>query len=190
MRRCRSLTVIAEVPTSNGRPFLVDEVSVNAELSYNWNDGFRAVYVLASLRFRWLGRERIDYPVSNVKAGGKDRALYPHRLVSQAPTGLIVDHINHDTGDNRLANLRLATRSENQANQRSRRIRKCQFIGVRVHAKGWRRPYYATIKKENRQYVSNCFETEVEAARWYDAKALELYGPFARLNFPEVALSN
>lgn len=37
-----------------------------------------------------------------------------------------------------------------------------------------------------RQHNSREFHDELEAARWYDAKALELLGPAAVLNFPQV----
>ena len=37
-----------------------------------------------------------------------------------------------------------------------------------------------------RQHNSREFHDELEAARWYDAKALELLGPAAILNFPQV----
>lgn len=177
--------MVVEVQTTNGRPFLVDDVSVNAELSYTWNDGFKSVFVMSLLRFRWLLRDRLDYPIASVMAGGKQRCLYPHRLVVEAPLGLVVDHINHDTADNRLANLRLATRAENQTSQRDRRTRKSQFVGVRIDPKDVPRRFFATIKKDCVQYHSRRFLTELEAAEWYDVKALDLYGPFARLNFPE-----
>ena len=39
-----------------------------------------------------------------------------------------------------------------------------------------------------RQHNSKEFHEELEAARWYDAKATELLGPAAVLNFPQVAL--
>ena len=37
-----------------------------------------------------------------------------HRLIMDAPKGLLVDHRNGDSLDNRRANLRLATHSQNQ----------------------------------------------------------------------------
>lgn len=40
-----------------------------------------------------------------------------HRFIIDAPKGQMVDHINHDTLDNRRENLRLVTHTENQQNR-------------------------------------------------------------------------
>lgn len=41
-----------------------------------------------------------------------------HRLITNCPPELVVDHINHDKTDNRIANLRICTRQENNRNRR------------------------------------------------------------------------
>ena len=50
--------------------------------------------------------------------GGKKRRCYLHRLISQPPAGLHVDHVNGNKLDNRRENLRHATRSQNLQNRR------------------------------------------------------------------------
>lgn len=43
--------------------------------------------------------------------------LYLHRLLMGSPPGLKVDHRNHDTLDNRRANLRIVTNRQNNENR-------------------------------------------------------------------------
>ena len=49
---------------------------------------------------------------------GKQRRL--HRLIVDCPKNMEVDHINHNTLDNRKCNLRIVTRAENQLNKEIR----------------------------------------------------------------------
>ena len=58
--------------------------------------------------------------VSNRYSLGKGRRKRRllHREIIGAPPGMVVDHINHDTLDNRKENLRLCTRSQNGMNRK------------------------------------------------------------------------
>lgn len=93
-----------------------------------------------------------------------------------------VDHINGQRGDNRLCNLRLATRKEQSRNCASSKSSTSSFLGVswRSDRKVWR----AVIGDGSRQVFLGTFSDETEAAKAYDEAAKELHGVFARLNFP------
>jgi hypothetical protein len=62
------------------------------------------------------------------------RTIALAREIMQCPQGLKVDHINHDTLDNRRENLRIVTESQNQQNRKGARqdsgtgIRGVQFL--------------------------------------------------------------
>lgn len=64
-----------------------------------------------------------------------------------------------------------------------RRGTSSHFVGVSFYsARGmWR----ASISAEGKMYTIGYYDTEEDAARAYDAKARELYGDTARLNFPD-----
>ena len=54
------------------------------------------------------------------------------------PDGMYIDHINHKRDDNRLVNLRLVTRIENQRNMSISKRNSSGFVGVswsKVHNK-------------------------------------------------------
>lgn len=48
------------------------------------------------------------------------RKTYMHWVVLTPPKGLMIDHINRNTLDNRRENLRIVTRSENRKNAKDR----------------------------------------------------------------------
>ena len=57
------------------------------------------------------------YAARGVRNGHRRTTQYLHRLIVNAPSGYEVDHINGDRLDNRRANLRLVTRSQNEQNK-------------------------------------------------------------------------
>lgn len=91
-----------------------------------------------------------------------------------------VDHINHNGLDNRLVNLRLATRSQNSMNSLIRTGRQYKGTSYRLDMKSnpWRA--YITLSKK-RIYLGH-FPTSKKAAQAYNNAAIKYFGEFACLN--------
>lgn len=98
--------------------------------------------------------------------------------------GFEVDHINLNGLDNRRANLRWATRSQQRANQGPRIDGSSGFKGVSFHRKA--RKWTAQVQSGGKYYYLGLHATPEDAARAYDRAALELFGEFARINFPDL----
>jgi hypothetical protein len=105
-----------------------------------------------------------------------------HRLLLDAPPDALVDHISGNTLDNRRSNLRLATRSQNQANRKLSCLSKVGLKGVRhVTAGNARsRPYMAYIQVNGQRMFLGYFSTAEEAHQRYLEAAQEHFGQFAR----------
>ena len=88
--------------------------------------------------------------------GGK---TYLHRLITECPVGKVVDHINGDTLDNRLKNLRVCSQSENCQNRRGG-IRGITMFGdlyrVKIHKdyKQIHLGYFKTIEEAQKARIS------------------------------------
>jgi hypothetical protein len=125
---------------------------------------------------------------------GRRKTLYMHRLVMERtlghalPAGYQVDHRSRVTDgekarlDNRRDNLRLATRSQNQANK-GRQVNTSDYKGVSRNHETWE----ARIRYDNRRLHLGNFGAPVLAALMYDAASRHLYGDFAGCNFPDIA---
>jgi len=126
---------------------------------------------------------------ANKKAGGfyaarihKRKMLLMHRLITNAPKGLVVDHIDANPLNNRRSNLRLVTVAQNQYNRRPlKRSSKYKGVSWNTQTAKWS----ARIEKDGRSMHLGLFKAESDAAKTYDKKAKQLFGEFAFLNFPK-----
>jgi len=113
----------------------------------------------------------------------KGKLILMHRQIMQPPKGRVVDHINGNGYDNTRANMRNITPRQNTHNRGkyagSNSIYKGVWYDEQCHR--WR----ARICCGKECFYLGYFDSEIEAARAYDRKAVELLGEFARLNFPE-----
>ena len=134
-----------------------------------------------------------------------DRKTLMHRVIMDAPKGMDVDHANGQRLDNRKENLRVCTRAQNAQNKKLRKDSKSGFKGVyqdpgkKYTSKKTGDVKVYCLKKPWRAYISDPetefpnkrhlrlgrYATAEEAAAVYDKKAVEMYGDFALLNFPE-----
>lgn len=157
------------IPLSKGYMALVDDEDFDDLARFTWNALTRKSDDLVYATSR-LGRVGVV-------------PLYMHRYLLQVDgRSVYVDHINGDGLDNRRCNLRIATNSQNQANNRPQsRPMASRFKGVSWHGRD--RLWRASIKVNQKVIGLGYFKVEEDAARAYDAAAVRYFGEFARPNF-------
>jgi hypothetical protein len=90
-----------------------------------------------------------------------------------------LDHKNLDKSDNRIENLRLATKAQNQANRRAHKTNKSGFKNVVYREKNLKK-WEARIATGKKRRLIGYFDTPEEAHAAYVAEAVRLHGEFAR----------
>ena len=120
---------------------------------------------------RWAGKTAgtpcgKGYTILSVTVEGRKVRILAHRAVwiyhrGAIREGMDVDHINRNRSDNRLENLRLATRSENNQNSAASRNCKTGVLGVSLHKPTGK--YRADIVLHRRQVFLGLYPTPEEA---------------------------
>ena len=132
--------------------------------------------------WKWYVHEGYAARKSSRLVGHK--VILMHREIMNPPAHLLVDHRNNDGLDNRRANLRLATHSENSYNRPKTKAKTTsQYIGIYLEKRTGR--WTVKIRANGKRLWLGRFESEIEAAKAYDEAAKKYHGEFARLNFPE-----
>ena len=147
-------------------------------------------YWLNSYKWIVFGNGRNLYAIRLRMVGpNKTQILSMHRQIMNEPAGFLVDHRNGDGLDNRRANLRLATNSQNQCNRpKSNAKASSRYKGVCLHKpKG---KWTAFLRHKGKRIWLGYFDSEIEAARAYDRAAIKYHGEFAYLNFPREDYAN
>lgn len=114
----------------------------------------------------------------------KGKLLLMHRLILGVyDPKIFIDHINRCGIDNTKKNLRIATKSQNAANQSAPKTNTSGYKGVST----WHRPngitYRARIVVDGNPISLGCFRNARDAALSYDKAAKQYFGEFARVNF-------
>jgi hypothetical protein len=153
---------VRRIPMAHGQFVLVDAAD------YEW-----------LRKYKWSPRGSGRYAAR--RENGK--TIYMHREIMNAPEGMVVDHIDGNAPNNCRSNLRVCTPGQNRYNQAKRIGCTSRFKGVHRDSKSGK--WFVMIRPDDKPLWLGYFDTEAEAARAYDRLAVELFGEFAYLNFPE-----
>lgn len=121
----------------------------------------------------------------------KNSTIYMHRKIMELQLNRKlerteeIDHINNNGLDNQLSNLRITSRSQNQANQRIHRDSKSKYIGVHFDVR-YAQPYRVKLMKNGINiHVNKGFDSAEEAAEIRDLLGIKYFGEYTKLNFPD-----
>lgn len=117
--------------------------------------------------FEYINQKRCRVGSSGYVFTGKNTRI--HRLITNCPDDMVVDHINHNKLDNRKQNLRICTIEENCRNRVDNKNNKSGFRGVSFYLplNKWR----AKIVLKNKTVHLGYFNTPQEASQVYEKVA-------------------
>lgn len=168
-RRLRYGYAFRRIPVKQGQIAIVDPDDYQRLKKYKWYvcKGKRTFYAV-----RYIPKQEEQ----------SRKNAYMHYLVIDIPDGMYCDHINHNGLDNRKANLRAATPTQNNRHRR-KHIKPTFSIYKGVCRVKGTKLWCSRISVNGKRINLGYFDSEIEAAKAYDEGAKRYHGEFAVLNF-------
>lgn len=158
-----------EFPLSDGTIALIDDADLPLVQGRRW----------------WPSRTKQGntYAITRLPGGA---VVGMHRLVTDAPRGVWVDHEDGNGLNNQRHNLRVCTPSQNACNQTKGKRFGCTSSYRGVYWNKQMQKWHATIKVGKKRRSIGLFDHEIDAASAYDIAASIHFGEFATLNLVDV----
>lgn len=156
------------IPLTQGQNAIVDASDYEWLNQWNW--------------FAWWSPETESfYARRSLRVNGRLTMIHMARELLDCEIGEFPDHISHETLDNRRANIRKGTNSQNMCNRRQRPDNTSGYRGVTFYKD--RKQWVSRISVNKRRIHLGYFLTPEDAAHSYDEAAKKYHGEFAVLNF-------
>ena len=152
-----------EIPLSKGKVALVDDED------YEW---------LSQWKWSCFSDSHANYAVRNDYSSEKIKHLRMHRVITDAPKGMDVAHLDGDGLNNQRSNLRVCTHAQNIQNAKMRSHNKSGYRGVSWYKT--RNKWRACIAVNKKFIHLGFFDDKEEAARVYQEAAVKYHGEFRR----------
>lgn len=167
-----------EIMLTKGKTVIVDDEDFGELSKHSW--------------YAWFNKTDGKYrALRNYVKDGKSHNLKMHRQIMGVIDPMIkIDHIDGNPLNNQRSNLRVATSAQNNQNAKKQAGRSSKYKGVIWNKKlsKWRGRIQIPNPTGNgpgKLIDLGLFREEKLAALAYDAKAKEIFGSFAKLNFEE-----
>jgi len=161
------------IKLTQGKFAKVDDKDFKYFNQFKWNAHKRGNSFYAESRMYVRGQK--------IKNRDKRKVFILHNEIMNPKKGFFVDHKNRDGLDCQRKNLRIVTKSQNNANRCASKNGTSKYLGVAWYSQTKR--WSAKVRKDGKVHWLGYFKKEKDAARAYDKKAKELHGEFANPNF-------
>jgi hypothetical protein len=118
------------------------------------------------------------YLYRRYRSNGKQRMIFFHRTITCCPKGMLIDHINGNTLDNRKCNLRICTHQQNMKNQKRRKNNTSGYKGVSFDKRD--KVYRAHISLNMKRIYLGSFKSPEDAYAAYCEASKKYHGEFGR----------